>query len=681
VSKNGISRRMFLKVAALTAGGAAVAACQPQTVIVEKERTVEVEKVVKETVVVEKEKVVTAAAPTPTPAPEMPQEAPEVAELVASGQLPPLEDRLPAEPLTLIRGDGFDQQIGTFGEQMVIGNSGKQQANEFFLTLNRRCSETRPNVGKEWQYSDDGQTLTVYMRRGMKWSDGAPRTADDVAFWWESVVLNEILTPAIPSQWRPGGEVAEFSKLDDYTVEFKFAKPRYYQHHVLDGTGNKGHQFGNAGNGFWLPRHFFEQLHIDYNPKADDLAKENDLEAWNQLFAAQLVSHGNYPISFQGGAPLASCWIKTQEEITGTVWDRNPYYFKVDSAGNQLPYIGRALEKRWEDNQSHLMMMLAGEFDYETWGVDIGDWPVLWANQEKGGYDLWMGGDFWSSATTFWINHTFEGDPELGEIMADKRFRQALSLAIDRDEINEKIFLGLGVPVQNAPYRGNFFTKEEWAKAYVDHDPDRANALLDDMGLTNRDVDGFRTKPGGGELVLIIEVSTNISYWVPTSELVAAYWGAVGVKTLLKTEQSSLQWTRLAANEMHVFPWVSDGMSDRMLLATNNNYVRASWWAPLWYQWFSTGGEQGIQPPDDVMHMLELCDVVDSTPPDQVTAVMQEIWDWAAENVPAIGTVGYMGKPCISNSKLGNVDKESFGAQIDSQGARNNWLEMLYWKE
>ena len=90
---------------------------------------------------------------------------------------------------------------------------------------------------------------------------------------------------------------------------------------------------------------------------------------------------------------------------------------------------------------------------------------------------------------------------------------------------------------------------------------------------------------------------------------------------------------------------------------------------------------EGIKPPDDVLNMLELCDGVDSTPPDEVTGVMQEIWDWAAENVPAIGTVGYMGKPCISNKKLGNVDKESFGAQIDSQGARNNWLEMLYWKE
>jgi peptide/nickel transport system substrate-binding protein len=491
---NTISRRKFLHLASLTAAGAAAAACQPQTVVIEKEKTVEVEKVVKETVekvvketvVVEKEKVVTATPPPATAAPEMPQEAPEMVEMVGAGDLPPLEDRISAEPLVLVR--------------------------EFLFMLNRDCSETMPNVAKAWEYSDDGKTFTVYLRRGMKWSDGEPLTVDDVAFWWNGVVLNETLTSAIPSHWRPGGEAAEFSKLDDYTVQFSFADPRYYIHHNLDGTWNRGHQFGNSGSGFWLPAHFFEQLHIEYNDQADALAKANNYETWDQLFSAQLRSHGNYPIDFEGGAPLVACWVKVEEEVTGTTWDRNPYYFKVDPEGNQLPYIGSAVEKRWEDHEAHLMMMVAGEFDYETWGVDIGDWPVLWKNQDKGGYDLWMGGDFWPDVTGYRINQTYNIDPELGAIFRDKRFRQALSLAINRDEINEKIFLGMGVPMQSAPYRGNFFYKEEWGKAYADYDPEQANALLDDMGLTNRDADGFRTKPSGGPLEVIIEVASATGF-------------------------------------------------------------------------------------------------------------------------------------------------------------------------
>jgi peptide/nickel transport system substrate-binding protein len=586
-----------------------------------------------------------------------------------------------AEPMVVIRENpGFTQEIGTYGEKMqVVAAMGWQCRSATVLRLNADTTQTIPHLAKAWEYSDDGTTLTVFFRRGTKWSDGEPFSADDVMFWYEDFVRNEVFYPVFPSQWRPGGEPATFTKLDDYTVQVKFAATKWYMEHRLDGTGGRGSEF-DGSNGFYLPTHYLKEYHIDYNPDAGALATAEGFESWNQIFRNRLV----YPADDSTlGVPIMSVWDKTEDTASAQTWVRNAYDWLVDPEGNQLPYIDTIYRSKMPtaERDAILLMLLAGEVDFEGWGVSVADWPTLFEGQEKGGYDLWMGGDFWASTTAYALNQTYLLDTELRDIFRDKRFRQALSYAIDRDEINEKVFLGMATPSAATPNRICFWYKDEWTTLHATYDPAKANELLDDMGLTNRDGDGFRTKPSGDRLEVVIEVNDGQFAWVPTSELTKSYWEAVGVRTIVKVEDGDLLWTRQAANEGHVFTWVNDGAGPNQLLSGNMSYSQLGWFGLLWNQWRTSQGESGEEPPADVKEFIEWCDQVTQTPPDEITALAHKIWDRALEEVWIIGTCGYGGKPCVTNKKLGNVDKKAYGDNWDIGGTLNNWLEMYFWKE
>jgi peptide/nickel transport system substrate-binding protein len=243
------------------------------------------------------------------------------------------------------------------------------------------------------------------------------------------------------------------------------------------------------------------------------------------------------------------------------------------------------------------------------------------------------------------------------------------------------VFLGKATSGAATCNRICFWYKDEWTNLHATYDMAKANELLDDMGLTNRDGDGFRTKPSGDRLEIVIEVNDAQYMWVPTSELTKSYWEAVGVRTVLKVEDSDLLWTRLGANEHHVFTWVMDGQGPAQLLSGNFSYGAMSWWGLLWDQWRSSVGETGEEPPQNVKEYIEWCEQVTQTPPDQITGLAHKAWDRSLEEVWMIGTCGYAGKPCVSSKKLGNVDKLAYGDNWDIGGTCNNWLEMYFWKE
>jgi peptide/nickel transport system substrate-binding protein len=689
---NRVSRREFLRVLGTTAAGAAIAACQPQTVIVketvevEKEVTKvvekEVEKVVKETVEVEKEvtkvvekEVEKVVKETVEVSAASLRQAPMLKELVEAGDLPTLDERVPVDLMILVRG-GIDQEIGTYGGDIVVSNAASHQAHEYVLMLSHDITETIPNIAASWKYSMDGESFTLNLRRGIKWSDGAPMTADDIVFWWEALVLNDELTPVKPASWQPGGELMELKKVDDHTIQVDFAAPFWSMHHKIDSTAFAGRQCGGAGGGFYLPSHYLQEYHIDYNPDAGKLAQDADYENWFEYFA-YLANTWIIP----PGVPVLSSWNIVEEAATGNSWARNPYYFKVDPEGNQLPYIDNMQQVMWDDREGHLMQLVSGQVHYDGWGIAVGDWPVLKKEEDQGGFDVWMGGDLWMAYSAYWFNETYDLEPELGELFAKKEFRQALSLAIDRNEINESISLGQGKPIQATLWTGSSWYKPEWGEAFADYDPDRANQMLDDLGLTQRDSEGFRLLPSGAPLSVIVECTTAQPHWVPYTELVVSFWQDVGVRSSMKIDEWDLLWTRLGSGEMQVFTWVLDNCHDFVLLAVKSHYTRMSWWGPKWWQWFTTDGEEGVEPPQEVKDLYELCEQVPVTPPVNVGPIMQQIWDDQAENIRAIGTVGYVGKPMVSSKKLGNVDFSAYADNADCGGTRNSWMEMMFWKE
>jgi peptide/nickel transport system substrate-binding protein len=225
------------------------------------------------------------------------------------------------------------------------------------------------------------------------------------------------------------------------------------------------------------------------------------------------------------------------------------------------------------------------------------------------------------------------------------------------------------------------FYKKEWETAFAAYDVAGANKLLDEIGLTARDSDGFRLKPNGDSLSVVIECADDVGYWVATSELVKAHWEAVGIRTILTPENRDLLWTRDAANELQIMTWCLNGLVEPLLLTGNALFTLMEHWGPDWKLWLDTQGKQGTEPPEDVKKIYELCLQVPTTPPDQIGAMMTEIWDDQATNIRCIGTVGYIGKPSIANRKLGNIDKECYGNSWDLHGSHNFLMERFFWKE
>ncbi len=588
---------------------------------------------------------------------------------VAAGELPPIEERLPEEPLV----DKPLEEVGTYGgvlrtnmESMFRWAPTSNHVAEYILNFDRKIENVVANIAKAWEFSEDGKTFTLYFRKGMKWSDGAPFTVDDILFFWESVVLNDEITPVKPAHWKPGGELMTVEKLDDYTVRFHFSKPYWTIVYWLCSAWEQGDQ-----NDIYLPQHALKKYHIDYNPEADKLAKEEGYDHWWQFFNAKRESGGQKHPNPE--IPALGPWIVKKISIEGVVYERNPYYYKIDTAGNQLPYID-TVKARVSGNV--VMEILSGELDYQDWGTLIKDYPVFMEGAEKGGYKVWLAPNLWGSGAAYYIAQNYAEDPAVGEILRDVRFRQALSLAINREELNELLSLGKGVPRAATVHPSVSFYKEEWARAYADYDPEEANTILDEMGLDKRDKEGFRLRPDGETLFIVI-MDTK---WIEYSELLKEYWEDVGIKTAVRPVEIAYMFTNFLAGTYMVAPWVFDVCTEWALAAAMNIHIKLVLSAPQWWNWWNTKGEKGEEPPDELKRMWSLYDEVAYLPEEERNKALKEIFDIWAEGLWMIGTVGRIARPAIANINLGNVYTDNYtGASV---GVGNyNRLYQLFWKK
>jgi peptide/nickel transport system substrate-binding protein len=263
-------------------------------------------------------------------------EAPMLAELVKAGKLPPVEKRLPSEPLVIVPVEEVGQYGGTarvfsnsitgYGEgECLIGFEG-------IVKLGPDGTSVVPNIAKSWKFTNGGKTLTLYLRKGIKWSDGVPFTADDILFWWEDVILNDDLTPVKPKTWSPGGKLMRVEKVDDYTVSLHFAIP--YPFAIL----YLAHAWGAQGS-FYYPKHYSKNFHPKYVP-LDELnkkAKAEGFDNWWQLFGKYNSFFGGGGANVEPGTPTLQAFMVAKKGTDVIISERNPYYWKVDIAGNQLP--------------------------------------------------------------------------------------------------------------------------------------------------------------------------------------------------------------------------------------------------------------------------------------------------------------------------------------------------------
>jgi peptide/nickel transport system substrate-binding protein len=596
------------------------------------------------------------------------QENPSIADLNARiegnpSALPPVAERLPAEPLVVAPYHEIGHHGGAF-----VGLSNSTESGTADLLSIRHVNLVRyaddletivPNIAKGWRWNEDFTELTVQLRDGHKWSDGEPFTAVDVVFWYEDLILNPEIYPETPDRWLFASEAMDIEAVDATTVKMSFPVP-------APGILNR---FAVDYAQPFQPKHFYKSMHAKYNPNADELAAERGFESWVELVNNYYggSDYKDVPSPLLKGtddrvAPTLESHILIEETASGRRYVANPYFHMVDTAGSQLPYIDQIDEHYVPDKEVQNLKIVNREVTYRQQGIFLEDYPLLKANEDAGGYKIELVPEL-GEEVYYSFNRTHK-DPVLREIFSDRYFNQAMSLALDREEINEIVYLGQGEPMQATPADPSTvsFVTEEHTSAFIDHDPDRANALLDAVGLVDGDGDGVRERPDGKPLAVRL-IYSSLGAPVQMQELVRDYWGAVGVRVDLKEVSADEYRADASNNDLDLTVW-RGGVGVAPTIAQDViAFVPpfGDYWRPgtgfAWAVWRRTGGTEGIEPPDDVKTLFELAEQFVRVPlgSEQSNRIGTEIVDIHVTNLWKIGTVGNVVGAVMHRDDLRNI--------------------------
>jgi peptide/nickel transport system substrate-binding protein len=577
------------------------------------------------------------------------QESPLLAAQVAAGQLPPLAERLPvAEDIMVVEPI---EEVGQYGGTWRMAFTGTSDFHAYGRNVYEQIlrwprnpqDPIGPGLAKAWEFSPDGKALTLHLRRGLKWSDGQPFTVDDIIFWWEDIELNPELTPAVHSEWNVGGEPMTLEKVDEATLILHFAQPNGLATRMLAFHGCQW-PLNFEHFGFFAPKHYLTQFHPKYNTAVTDYTQFNEkADDYNPERPAM-------------GAWRITSWSPGDNKIIAT---RNPYYWKVDPQGNQYPYIDELRLDLVESGEVVNLKAANGEIDMQFRNIQIPKYPVLQENAEKGNFRLlrWPAAE--GGSPVFFPNQTTD-DPNLRTLFQDKRFRQALSLGIDRDQINQVVHRGLGVPRAATLIPASPFYVPEVEQLYASLDVAQAEQLLDEIGLAKGD-DGVRRNASGQPVAFLIETSETSGPRLDAIELVRQNWIALGLQPEIKTMERALFWERAIGNQVQMAVWGMDrGLEpfvDPIYLIPFDN---RSWWAPNWGVWYYEHGAAGEEPSEETRAAQLLYDEFKvTTDPARQIEIGKQIVQMHAENAWVIGTVGMPPSIVVVKNNFRNVPEES----------------------
>lgn len=666
MSEQRLNRRSFLKLSAVTVLGAAMQACAQAT------PTPKPAAAPTKPAAAEPTKPAAAAATaTPKPVTKF-NEAPALAELVKAGKLPPVAERVSQEPLVI---EPF-QEVGQYGGSMnalaaaVNGTNFMSIAGyECMLRWDRQVKNIIPNVAKKWEVSPDGKAFTLYLRKGAKWSSGDPFTADDVLFYFEDVLGNKELTPAMPVHLVVGGQPVKAEKIDDYTVRLSFVKPHGFFLMYLAYYDR-----------YWRPKNYMKQFHPKYAPAAelDGKVKAAKFETWMQLWGKMDDWYTRQSPDY----PFIEAWIPTTPApSTRYSFKRNPYYWKVDSQGNQLPYIDEVVVSIVENAQTVKLKTVAGSSDIQYVSIEFADYPLLKENADKSGFRVLLYDNPRGALPAFMPNQNTK-DPVMRALIRDDRFRIALSYAINRAQVNEMVFLGAGVPRQATEASTSPVYKEEYGKAYAEYDPKKANALLDEMGLTKRDAEGYRQMSDGKTLFLLVETPGEDVATTSQVELLKKYWKEIGVKSELQNSERSIFRNRVYSGEVTMGTWLLDYVyypyNPLFTVPLNNS----CYWAPDFGNWYATGGKAGEEPTGDLRKLQTIWDqLVEVVEQPKQIELFRQIYDLHAKHCWMIGIVGEVPQPIVVNKKIRNIIDKSLYSWTHGQYIGPTQMEQYYFKQ
>jgi peptide/nickel transport system substrate-binding protein len=603
-----------------------------------------------------------------------------LAEMVAAGDIPVLQDRIPSEPLVV---DVFDE-VGQYGGTLNIvtysqtggGDTIVVRRFEPLLVLSSDGADIVPNVVRHWEEAPDAKSLTLYLREGMHWSDGDPFTAEDITFQFNDCFTNDELYPVKPAKWSPGGELATAVKVDDYTVRLEFAHP------YPTATAVLAHSGGFQGS-VYNPKHYMKQFHPDYadTGKLTAMVKEEGLDNWYQLFGQRAsIWNGANPV------PTLSSYRLSEATSTYIKFQRNPYYWKVDPEGNQLPYIDEVFCRVVNGMEIATGMIGAGDVDFAAFNsTDIQNLPYYKEQEDSGNFNTLVWKSVYGADAGFEINRTV-ADPVLREVFSDVRFHRAMSLALDRSEINEKIYFGLGAEVQATVHPSCSWYEQRFAEAYAEYDPDRANELLDELGLEWDENREFRLRSDGERFTILLEFVQTETPKTAICEIAKEQWKRVGVDVLIKEVSWNLEREHIRSDQSQMNLWHISPVLDATWYSHEPFWcviVEAETrWGAGWGRWVMSGGERGVEPPQVVKQIQADFEAMKiAVDEDERIRLGKRILAAQAENLWTIGTIGRAPIPVIASKRLGNVPDEALWGWDMLFGSFSSLPEQFYFKE
>src|SRR5438132_127438 len=622
----------------------------------------------------------------PAAMPKAFKEAPMLAQLVQSGQLPPVDQRLPQEPMVLKPAHEIGRYGGTWRRAFTGPADGENvnriMATDKMLHVDFTGIKIVPSVAKDWKLEDGGRTTTLFLRKGLKWSDGQPFTADDLMFWYEDLYSNKELTPTPAPEFSINGKPGKFVKVDDLTVQAQFPEPYPMFVDVLAGftTVGSGLALGGGGGGGgggnvqgpYAPAHYLKQFHQKYATadQLDQAIKAVGVDNWVTL----IKNRNDYQIN--PDTPVLTPWRTTSPNNTPNwVLERNPYYWAVDTDGNQLPYLDKISLTLAESLEVANLRAMAGELDLQTRHMDLQKLPAFLENREKSNYAVRLDPQAEAAQTSLQFNLSFDADPEIAKWLGNKDFRRALSMGIDRDQINEAFFLGTGTPGSVAPADDAPDSPgPEWRTKWSTYDPKQASDLLDKIGLDKKDSEGYRLRTDGtGRLrIEITTVAAAFLPWAQHMEMVAQQWKKIGIQVDIKDTERNLAITKNLNNETQIYIWGA-GTEDLFLFPRHELPVEPiePFTGPLYAKWFASNGEQGTKPTDpDLLKAMDLLRSGAGVEEAPRMEIGKQIRQLIVDNQWVIGTVGFVPNVRVISNKMGNIpERISWRSRCRTPGA------------
>jgi len=597
-----------------------------------------------------------------------PVETPALAPAVAAGELDPVAERLPRDPLVVdLAAKGREpghqgglmtmfvkrakdvRYLSAYGYARIVGYD--------------HTYELVPDLVRDVEVSEDGRSVTLHLRRGHRWSDGHPFTTEDFRYWWEDVALNTELSPkGPPVEMMALGRKPKVEVIDDHTIRYRWIAPNPL---FLPALARARPVY------IYRPAHYMKRFHGDY-ADPDRLAER--VEEANARSWAALHNRMDNLYKFDNPElPVLQPWVNTSAKNSQRyVLKRNPYYHRIDSAGRQLPYID-TVELEIAAPGLIPLKTTMGEASLQSRYLGFADAPVLMQGEEEGGYTtrLWRSGS--ASEIALYPNLNY-GDPVWRNLFRDVRFRRALSLAISRKAINKVLYFGLAAERAVAPLEESPFFDEEQATAYARFDPEEANRLLDLVGLDRRNPAGIRLLHDGRPAEIIIETAGERQEVADALEIIVATWREVGIRLHVRPLDRTVLRNRAYAGRSMMVAWwgwnngipTPDTAPSDLAPVKQTNY---SW--PKWGQYHQTKGAAGEEPDlPKVNRLLRLYGQWKlAGNRDKRARIWREMLAIHADQVYCIGTVSRAPLPVVVTDSMVNVPETAIyawepGAQL-----------------